>query len=77
MSLSFHEVLSELHSSALILLPSVSESVSDEPRYRAAIPAKNNFLNNFIFVTLKTIFLQLDIFFLKYSKMIPTAMHDA
>ena len=30
-----------MYSSALILLPSVSQSTSDEPRYRAAIAAKN------------------------------------
>ena len=45
MSLSFHELIPVLHSSALILHPSVSQSVSDEPRYRAAIVAKKKILS--------------------------------
>ena len=45
-SMRFHEVFLVLFSSALILLPVrvsqwVSQWVSDEPRYRAAIAAKN------------------------------------
>ena len=39
-SLHFYEVLPVLYISALILSPSVSQSVSDEPSYRATIAAK-------------------------------------
>ena len=56
--MSLNEVFPLLYSSALILHPeSVSESVSDELRYRAAIAAKKDDLINYCYYYTNTIYL--------------------